>query len=263
MAIPVKSDMDLGNVAKLKNVPPSALDGEVVVHQQLRAAIEGLAWKDSCRVATQGNLNLASPGASIDGITMASGDRVLVRNQTDPIENGIYVWTGAATLMTRALDADTFDKLEQATVSVEEGSDGDTSWRQTATNGAVGTDAISWSPLGSSVPDASETTKGKIEIADQTETDAGSDDTRALTPLKLANWSGRKRKYTANLGDGSATQFDITHNFNTRDVQVTVYTNSGSYETVFCDVERTGVNAVRVTFAEAPSSNAYRAVVLG
>ncbi len=44
-------------------------------------------------------------------------------------------------------------------------------------------------------PDATETTKGKAEIATQSETDTGTDDTRIVTPLKLANYSG--------LGGGS------------------------------------------------------------
>lgn len=38
---------------------------------------------------------------------------------------------------------------------------------------------------GASVPDASETVKGVIEIADSTESAAGTDDLKAMTPLKV------------------------------------------------------------------------------
>lgn len=41
-----------------------------------------------------------------------------------------------------------------------------------------------------SVVQSSETVAGKIELATQAETNAGTDDTRAVTPLKLANWTG-------------------------------------------------------------------------
>ena len=63
---------------------------------------------------------------------------MLVRAQTSGAENGIYVWNGAATPMTRALDASTFDELEQATTTVEEGTSAGTTYRQTAVNGTLG-----------------------------------------------------------------------------------------------------------------------------
>ena len=227
------------------------------------SAIEGLSSKDSCRVATQSNTNLASPGASLDGVAMANGDRVLARSQTAPAENGIYIWNGAATPMTRAADASTFDELEQAVASVEEGTDTSTTWRQTAVNGTLGTTSVTWLPFGSSTPDASETVKGKAEIATQTETDTGTDDARFVTPLKLKTSPHAKRKHTATIGDGSATQFDVTHNFGTRDLVVQVYRASGGYDTIFCDVSRTDTNTVRLNFAAAPTSNQFTAVILG
>ena len=102
------TDLDLQSVSKVINVPTPSAAGDAVPKSYVDSAVEGLAWKDSARVSTQGDINLASPGATIDGITMASQDRVLVRSQTAPAENGIYVWNGAATTMTRSLDASTF-----------------------------------------------------------------------------------------------------------------------------------------------------------
>jgi hypothetical protein len=64
------------------------------------------------------------------------------------------------------------------------------------------------------------------------------------------------------VGDGSATSYTITHNFNTRAVLVQVY-DSSTYETVIADVSRTNVNAVTVAFSVAPTSNAYTVVVTG
>jgi hypothetical protein len=257
------TDIDMQSVSKIVNVPSPAEAGDAVPKSYVDSAIEGLAWKDSCRVATQANLSIASPGATIDGITMASQDRVLVRAQTAGAENGIYVWNGASTAMTRSLDCSTFDELEQAVASIEEGSSAGTTYRQTTANGTLGTTAVAWAVFGTSAPSASETTAGVAEVATQAETDGGLDDARFITSLKLKNYSGLLRKVSANIGDGSATTYTVTHNLNTRDVAVRVFPNSGQFDDVETDVQRTSVNAVAVVFATAPATNAYRVVVIG
>lgn len=257
------TDLDLQSVSKVINVPTPTAAGDAVPKSYVDSAVEGLAWKDSARVATQSNINLSSPGATIDGITMASQDRVLVRNQSTQSQNGIYVWNGAATALTRSLDASTFAELEQAIITVEEGTDAGTTWRQTQINGVIDTNNVIFSSFAAAAPAASETTAGIAEIATQAEVDAGTDDARIITPLKLATWSGRIRKYAASFGDGSATSYVITHNFNTRDVTVVVFPNSGTFDNVEVDVGRTSVNAVTLVFATAPASNAYRVVVIG
>ncbi|MGD9545052.1 MAG: hypothetical protein AB7F41_14560 [Methylocystis sp.] len=262
MSKQVLTDLDFNSVAKLLNLPDPTAAQHAATKAYVDSAVEGLAWKDSVRVATQSNLNLASPGSTIDGVTMVAGDRVLVRAQSSAAENGIYIWNGAATPATRAPDASTAAELEQAVTTVEEGTSAGASYRQTAVNFTLGSGAVSWTAFGTAAGSASESSAGVAEIATQGETDTGTDDARIVTPLKLANWSGRKLKYATDVGDGSATQYTITHNFNTRDVQVEVYRNSGNYDSVIVDVERTSVNAVRLTFASAPSSNQFRVVAL-
>lgn len=263
MSKAIFTDFDFQGVSKATGLPAPTASSDAANKAYVDALVEGLAWKDSCRVSTQGNLNLASPGATIDGITMVASDRVLVRSQTAPAENGIYIWNGAATPMTRAADANTSNELEAAVVTVEEGADEDTTWRQTAANFTIDSGAVVFSSFGTSAPAASETTAGIAELATQTETDTGTDDARIVTPLKLATWSGRKLKHAADVGDGSATQYTITHNFGTYDVHVAVYRNSGNRDDVALDVERTSTNAVRLTFATAPTSNQFRVVILG
>lgn len=226
------------------------------------ANVEGLAWKDNVRVSTQGNIDLAAPGATIDGITMVVNDRFLVRSQTADDENGIYIWNGAATPATRSPDANTAEELESAVVSVDEGTDAEATFRQTAVNFTLDTDPVVWTSFGTSAPAASETTAGIIEIATQAETDAGTDDARAVTPAKLANYAGFVKRHSQTIGDGSSTQIDVTHNFNTRDVVVTVRRDSGNYDDVECDISRPSLNSVRFNFASAPASNAYRTTIL-
>ena len=257
------TDIDLQSVSKVVNVPTPTAAGDAVPKSYVDSAVEGLAWKDSARVSTQGNIDLSAPGATIDGVTMASQDRFLVRSQTTASQNGIYVWNGASSAATRSLDASTFAELEQAVISIEEGTDADSSFRQTEVNGTIDVSDVVWGAFGTSAPSASESTAGIAELATQAETDAGTDDARIVTPLKLNTWSGAPKRYAASFGDGSATSYTITHNLATRDITVAIYSNSGSYDEIECDVEHTTINTVTLVFATAPTSNQFRAVVLG
>lgn len=89
MGKPVLSDLDFAGSAKITGLPQATANGQPLVFEQLGAALEGLAWKDDVRAASTANINLASPGASIDGVTMAANDRFLAKNQTAGAENGI------------------------------------------------------------------------------------------------------------------------------------------------------------------------------
>lgn len=73
---------------------------------------------------------------------------------------------------------------------------------------------------------------------------------------------GFTKKVAANVGNGTATSYAVQHNLGSRDVQVQVFDNS-SYDTIECDVVRTDTNTVTVSFTTAPSSNAFRVVVVG
>jgi hypothetical protein len=258
MAIPQLRVIDAGGRKPYTNAAPSTANGEMVVHEQLAAAIEGVGWKDNARVASVANVTIASPGATIDGITMTVNDRVLLKNQTAQAENGIYIWNGAATPMTRALDASTFDELESAVITIDEGTNAGTTWRQTQVNGTIGTNNVVFSSFGSGAGPASETTSGIAELATQAETDAGTDDLRIVTPLKFKTSSLRAKGFSSTIGDGSATSIAVTHNLNTTDVQVTVRELTGSLREVIAEVQYTSVNVVTVLFDAAPASNSLR-----
>jgi len=263
MARLVRSDLDFGGQLRVKNLANPVDSGDAATKEYVDTLLEGLAWKDNVRVATVSNINLSAPGTTIDGVTLNVGDRVLVKNQTDARQNGIYIYNGPSTPMTRAPDANTADELENAVVVVDEGTNAGTTWRQTNVNFTLGVDPVNWDPFGTAAPPANETTAGILRIATQSEVDAGTIDNAAVTPLKLANWAGRIRKYVAIVGDGTATVFTITHNFGTRDVVVSVFQNTGSYDDIICDVERPNDNSVVLKFGVAPAANSIRVVVIG
>jgi hypothetical protein len=92
-------------------------------------------WADlHVRVATQSNLNISLPGASIDTITLAAGDRILVKAQTTASENGIYRFNTATSALTRSIDADTQTRRTGMVVNVNQGTDAHTWLRSDGTN---------------------------------------------------------------------------------------------------------------------------------
>jgi hypothetical protein len=115
------------------------------------AAFTGRDSKESVRVKSTGNVNIANPGTAIfDTITLAALDRILLASQTAPAENGIYQFNGAGTAMTRTADADSWAELVGAYVIVEQGSaNADTGWLCLADQGGtLGTTAVNWGAFG-------------------------------------------------------------------------------------------------------------------
>jgi hypothetical protein len=258
----VLSNQDFNSTSRIINLPAPISATEPVRLQDLNSAVEGLSWKDSCRVAAGSDINVAAPGATIDGIVMALNDRVLLTSQTDQTENGIYIWNGAAVGLTRSLDASTNIELESATTLIEEGSSEGVSYRQTTTNFVLGTQAVIWTTFGTNAPSSTTTTAGLLRIATQAEVDAGVVTNAAITPGTLANYAARVKKFSVAIGDGSATTYTVTHNLNSLDVVINVYRVTGG-GTVIVDTDRTSANAAQITFASAPATGAYRVVVIG
>lgn len=109
----------------------------------------GLDWKDSVRAATTAAGTLASSfanGSAIDGVTLATNDRILIQDQGTASENGIYIVqaTGAPV---RADDLAAGDQAAGAAVFVEEGTaNADSGFVCTSNSTAdtVGTHALTW-----------------------------------------------------------------------------------------------------------------------
>lgn len=112
----------------------------------------GLDFKQSVLVATQSNLASFTLGASttatIDGVTVSAGSRVLVKSQTIPSQNGIYVGAYSAPNLSlvRSSDADVDAELTAGTfVYVEGGTSAGAAYVLTTQNVTVGTTGQTWS----------------------------------------------------------------------------------------------------------------------
>jgi len=227
-------------------------------------AIQGVKWKASVRVATTAAGTLASSfenGDTIDGVVLATGDRILIKDQADPKENGIYT-VNASGAPTRALDSNTSAEIPGSAVGVMEG----TANAEKAfinTNDAtftLGSDNVTYvSFVSALVPAASTTVEGKVELATLAETEAKSDTGRAVTPSGLANFPIKK---TFTIGDTSTTSFALTHSLGTKDVVVSVRSTTTD-DQVIADVNCNSTSQVTISFAVAPGTNEYTVTVIG
>ena len=70
------------------------------------------------------------------------------------------------------------------------------------------------------------------------------------------------QKVVSAFGDGSATVYEVVHNLATEDVVVSII-DTATKEVVYPSVVNYSLSSIKVEFAVAPSSNAYKAVIIG
>jgi hypothetical protein len=233
--------------------------------------IAGLSWKDNAVVLAASNVT-QSGYSTIDGVTIAGAARVLCIGQTTPAQNGL--WTAAAGAWTRATDADVDTELANAAVWVEQGTTyADTAW--VCTNNppfTVGSTSLTWVQFaggGSVTAGAGMTQVGNTlnVITGDTSLVVNADEVHVNTAViatvasVTAAVAAKATKFAAAL-TGTASPEVITHNLNTRDVQVTILNGASPYTGVEVDWDATTVNTVTIRYT--PNLGAgYRAVVVG
>jgi hypothetical protein len=258
------ASVDLNN-QKITNLTDPTNAQDAANKRYVDAAVVGIDWKASVRAATTAAVTLATAfenGDTLDGVTLATGNRILVKDQANGTENGIYV-VNATGAPTRATDADTAAEITASfAVFVEEGTVNADSGYTLTNNGTVtiGTTALVFTQF---------TGLGQITAGNGlTKTANTLDVVAGLGIVSNANdvaidTAVVVRKYAVAIGDGSATSITVTHNLNTRDVTVGVYSSASTYDEVMCDVQHSTVNTVTLLFSVAPTAGQYRAVVHG
>lgn len=157
-----------------------------------------------------------------------------------------------------ATTAGTFYVMGGASVTVEIGDVFVAKFDNSASNSEP-----DWIILQTNKDQATENTLGLVRIADQTTVNIGTDDTEAVTPLKLKTYlNANVGGYATTIGDGFSTLITVTHNLGTKDIVVVLY-DLLTGEEVIADVlnQDPSGNFISVGFAIAPSSSSIRVVI--
>jgi hypothetical protein len=295
-----------------------AADLSINSHKLTTVAL-GLDVKASVVVATTAAGTLASSfanGSTVDGISLTTGMRILIKNQASPADNGIYT-VNASGAPTRSTDCNSSaNYLAGIFVFVEEGTvNAASSWIVT-TQGTitVGSTSVTWAQFsgsgsytagsgltltgssfavnvtgtsteisGGNVRVKSNATSGQPLLSQGTGNEAnygalnlagGASFVTGATPIANGGTAsttaaaalaalGGTTKFSVLVGDGSTTSIVVTHNLNTRDVHVTVYSNTTPWAEVEVEIQHTSVNTCTIVFSVAPTSNQFRVVVIG
>lgn len=142
-----------GNLLTNLATPSASTDASTkgYVDTQIASITNLFDAKGSVRVATSSAGTLATSfanGQTIDGVVLATNDRILIKNQASQVENGIYV-VNASGVPTRATDMDVWTEVPGAFVAVEEGTTNvDTIWLCTSNQGGtLGSTAITFQQI--------------------------------------------------------------------------------------------------------------------
>lgn len=145
----------------------TTLQAEIVT---IDATLTDLPKRGRVRAATTANITISTAlnnGDTLDGVTLATGDLVLVKNQSAPAENGVYE---VAATPARFSQFDAWDDYPGAIVTVQEGTaNADTTWLCTSnTGGTLETTALAFSKF--------------TQTLDAMVGDSGSGGTKGLVP---------------------------------------------------------------------------------
>jgi hypothetical protein len=300
---------------KLGNLATPTVSTDAATKQYVDDVAQGLNIHAASYAATTANLNAtysngtSGVGATLtnagtqaafttDGTTPSASARILVKDQTNTFENGIYTLTTVGSgstnwVLTRATDFDTAVEIAGGDFTfVDNGSTlANTGWVNIDEVTTVGTDPIEFEQFsgagtytasngvlltgtnftfapragyglatGASGAEIKLATTSGLNITSDLAVGAGNG-ISVLTNTVAIDSTVVVSKYATNVGDGSATSYTITHNLNTRDVVVSVYEASGTYAEVVCDVAHSTANTITLAFSVAPTSNQYRVVV--
>jgi len=127
--------------AQSSNAPVSPFD--LTNKQYVDYLAAGLSWKEPATVATLTNITLSGL-QTIDGVSLVAGNVVLVKNQTNAAQNGIYTVSSGAWTYTPG--SDTWNEYVGAIIFIVSGTQAGSAWYSLAQpGGTLGTTSITWS----------------------------------------------------------------------------------------------------------------------
>lgn len=248
-------------------IASNAADGtnptDLVTKQQLDNAILGLAWKSKpVRVATTTNGTLATAfanGQVVDGVTIATGDRLLIKDQTTQTENGVYT-VNAAGAPTRATDADSTAELQNATVLVTSGTtNADKAFTQTTDNPTIGSSNIVWGPVGGGNAYTAGNGISLVGSAFSVNPASGGGVSVAAGGVSVDSTVTRIQTFSTHP---SATSIGITHTLGKQFIHAAVFITATG-ERIWPGEVATSTTVYTFTFGTAPGANTLTFVLEG
>ena len=270
----------------------SAAAAQAAAESYADGLVQGLNVKDSVRVASVANVADLEDVTVVDGVTLADGDRVILKDQTTVPQNGIYVFDLATTTLTRAEDQATPEKGDYALVT--NGTYAATGWLVTTTGTGVfwtqfsaaneytagdgiditgneisvdldgGTLAVSGSGLKANLSGTGGLVEALGGIAIKLGTGLtvnGSNELTFDTGYGIKKYAALNPELTPSSG---VVTWTVTHSLSTAEVLVQVY-DKNTLALVEVDVVRTSGTVVTLSWAasETVSANAYTVTVIG
>ena len=198
------------------------------VDVSLAGVATGMTLKGVARAAVTSNVTIASPGTTLDGLTAGSTEIFLLTGQSTGSENGPYIWNGAASAMTRALNWDTnAEAVKGSYWVITEGSKADSfALLTTDTAVVVGTTATTFTFI-------------------------------SVAGAAIGRFTGTTGAITAGA---SGT---ITHSLGSKDVAVSIYRTASPFDDVTGELyfERTSTSVITLFPDVAIASGEFTVVV--
>ncbi len=150
IAVSDVTDTELGYLDGVTSAIQTQMDTKATT-SYVNDAVAGLRTRIICEAATTANVTLSSDlqnGDTIDGVTLATGDQVLVKDQSTASQNGIYTVVSSGTA-SRSTDFDAIGELSGQMVIINQGSTNDnTIWLCTTNNTVtLDSDSITFSKI--------------------------------------------------------------------------------------------------------------------
>lgn len=262
------------NGQKITGLADGSAGSDAATYGQLLQFLNNQSFKSPVKAATTANITLISGGApnTLDGVTLVNGDRVLVKDQTNGQENGIFtvttVGSGSNGSWTRATDFDSSaEAVPGSIISVEQGTANGDKLFMLATNGPItlGTTPLTFSPYGAS--------SGEIGVAGAGLTKTGSTyDVGAGTGISVGadavsiDTSLVARVKRGTVPSGASAAVTINHALALGTNQNIAYLSiieRSTGDEIRCGWTRVDGNNVSVTLPTVPAANQYDWTVVG